>query len=229
MNTTAEYKCEHCNKTFAKERTLLSHLCEPKRRWTDQHTPANRIGFNAWGQFMRQLQPTNKKTGDYSAFIKVAYYSAFVKFGNYCVESKVINPLGFSSWLVKHNIRIDDWCKDIHYTNYLIEYLRMEDPLDALYRGIQHLSDAGQAENIKLADTMQYLSVHRLCGDIVAGRISPWIIYNCKSGETLRNRFDEQNAIMVYPYIDPDVWTPKFMRDREKTAEVKELLKKAGL
>lgn len=226
MSENLENKCEHCGKTFIRERTLLSHTCEAKRRFLDKDRLPNRIGLASWSAFMRRCQPSSKKPKDYLAFSKSPYYSAFVKFGNYCADSGVLRPDLFSEWLQKNNVGIDYWCSDKQYTTFLIDYLKIEDPFEAIERSVKRLIEHGELENIQLRDTLQYISQNKLCGDIISGRISPWLLYNCSYD--IWGRL-ENNLQFIYPYVDPDVWRPKLLRDAEITADIKNILKQAGL
>jgi hypothetical protein len=130
---------------------------------------------------------------------------------------------------LKNNIGIDYWCSDKKYDEYLLSYLKTENPMNAVERGVKRLIELGEQENIQLRDTLRYINENRLCMDITAGRISPWILYNISDTDSLWTRFNEQQLLMMLPYIDPDVWTPKFLRDRSTTEEIKSILKQAGI
>ena len=75
-------KCTYCDKTFAKERTLQVHLCEPKRRHLQRD---EKWVVNAFMVFQRfyQIHQHNSKPRTYDDFVDSAYYNAFVKFGRY--------------------------------------------------------------------------------------------------------------------------------------------------
>ena len=77
-----KHRCEFCNGEFVRESTLMTHMCESKRRWMNKDLQGNRIAFQAWNEFYKK-NTTNKKKKTYEDFIKSAYYTAFVKFGNY--------------------------------------------------------------------------------------------------------------------------------------------------
>jgi hypothetical protein len=95
------------------------------------------MGFQAYIKFYETMQGSAKnKTHD--DFCDSPYYRAFVKFGNYCVNTHVIAPARFMTWLLKAQKKIDHWCSDNVYTEYLIEYLRVEAVDDALARAIEH-------------------------------------------------------------------------------------------
>jgi hypothetical protein len=63
---------------------------------------------------------------------------------------------------------------------------------------------------------------------VTTGRISPWVIYNCESGQKFLSELSPDQVSMVWPYIDSDAWQKKFadyVADREYAQEI---LTKAG-
>jgi hypothetical protein len=136
----------------------------------------NRIGFQAWLQFYKK-NSTGKKNKTFEEFIRSAYYTAFIKFGNYCVQINCINVSRFADWLVKNQIKIDSWCTDTNYTKFLIEYLRLEDPLDAIARSIEAAIELSEIETIQSKDVLRYANKNRVCYAVTTGKISPWMLY----------------------------------------------------
>ena len=145
IGKTITHSCEFCKAEFARESTILKHICEPKRRWLQKDMHGNRIGYQAFIQFYKK-NSSSKKQKTYEEFIKNPYYLAFIKFGLYCVEIKCINVSRFSDWLLKNSVRIDNWRQDSNYAKFLCEYLRIEDPLDAIHRSIEITIEKAEAE-----------------------------------------------------------------------------------
>ena len=130
------FVCEYCRKEFARETSIAVHMCEPKRRRLEKDERGVQLGFQAYIKFYEQAQGTARlKTFD--DFAESAYYKAFVKFGRYCVNTRVIAPERYMLWLLKHQKKIDKWASDQLYTEYLIEYLRVENVVDALARAVE--------------------------------------------------------------------------------------------
>ena len=220
--------CEHCNRTFVRNSTLLKHLCEQKRRWQDRERPGNRIGFHAWIEFYATCQPSKKKR-DLTAFISSPYYSAFVKFGNYCCDINVVNTSEYVKYLLKSNISIDNWASDQVYSRYLIDYLKTEDAFDAIKRSVQTLLTIANEENIQLRDVLRYYHKNRLCHKITTGHISPWLLYFSDSGNEFLNSINVDQRTLIWEYIDTERWNIKFKRNADVVSEVKTLLERAGL
>ena len=221
------FKCEYCEKEFVKETSLAAHSCEPKRRALQKDEPGVRLGFQAYVKFYAGVSGSAKpKT--YAEFAKSAYYKAFVKFGRYCVGTKAINPRQFTEWLLKHNKKIDNWGSDKIYTEYLLDYLKVEAVADALARAVEFGIDWSERHSAPPNDCLRYGSTHAMCHAVTTGRISPWVIYNCESGQKFLGELTADQVSMIWPYIDSDIWQKKFSDYAADAEYAKEILKQAG-
>lgn len=222
----SKFKCEFCEKEFVKENTLLKHVCESKRRWQDKDKRGNQLGFQAWVRFYSKH--TSKKKKEYTDFVKSSYYSAFVKFGNYCVDAQVMNVPRYVDYLLKEKISIDLWNRDSSYTKFIIDYCKVEDPLDAIARSIETTVQLARIENIQTKDVLRYGNVNRICFEITKGKISPWMLYQSSSGLSFLEKLDNTQQKMILDYINPEQWALKFHRQKNIIPEVKELLHAGG-
>jgi hypothetical protein len=226
-NEPVKFSCEFCKREFARETTIAKHICEYKHRWLEKDRRGNQIGFQAWVQFYRK-NTGSRKHSTYEEFIRSAYYIAFVKFGTFCVDINALNISRFVDWLLKNQIKIDSWCSDSTYTRYLIEYLRHEDPLDAIARSIETTLDLAKTENILGKDYIRFGNVNKICYAITTGKISPWLLYQSNSGVRFLETLNPDCVKMIVDYINPDQWALKFHRNPEQVKEVKQLLNTAG-
>jgi hypothetical protein len=220
-------QCQYCKKDFVKETSLAVHLCEPKRRRQERSERGVELGFQAYIRFYEMTQGSAKlKTFD--DFADSPYYRAFVKFGRYCVSTRTINPKQFLEWLLKNNKKIDRWASDQLYTEYLIQYLPLENVSDALARAVEFGMDWAEKHSAQPQDCLRYGSSFAMCNAVTTGRISPWVIYNCESGQRFLNELTAEQVSMVWPYSDSDVWQKKF-RDYPADQEyAKAILEQAG-
>jgi hypothetical protein len=206
---------------------MMKHLCENKRRWQDKDQPGNRIGFQAWVEFYKK-NTASKKPRTYVDFTKSAYYIAFVKFGHYCVDIKCINVVRYADWLLKNQIKIDSWCSDTNYTKFLIDYLKTEDPLDAIARSIEATMVISKDSGIETKDCLRYANRNKLAYAVTTGKISPWMLYQSESGVKFLEELDESQQKMIIDYINPEQWAIRFKRYPELVTQAKELLNAAG-
>ncbi|CAB4133276.1 hypothetical protein UFOVP257_111 [uncultured Caudovirales phage] len=224
------YKCQYCEKEFRRESTLTAHLCEQKRRWQQEHDTGVQFGLRAYLQFYETTQGT-AKLKSYADFVASPYYSAFVKYGNHSVAIRSINHRSFTDWLLKNNKKLDQWCKDSFYEEWLYEYIRRESLQDALERGLKEMelfADRGN-NSASFSDYFKHGNTSRICHHIITGRISPWIVYNCDSGVDWLASLGEEHLVLVMSWIDPDFWSRKFKDYLADSEWCKHILKEAGL
>ena len=202
-------------------------MCEPKRRHQERAERGVELGFQSYLRFYEIAQGSARlKTFD--DFADSPYYRAFVKFGRYCYNTRVINPRQFTEWLLKHNKKIDNWGSDKIYTEYLLDYLKVEAVADALARAVEFGMDWAEKHSAPAHDCLRYGSTHAMCYAITTGRISPWVIYNSESGQKFLGELTADQVSMIWPYIDSDVWQKKFADYTADAEYAREILKQAG-
>jgi len=221
------HECRYCHKSFAKETSLAVHMCEPKRRFQEQNEAGVRMGFNAYLRFY-EITQGSARLKTFEDFATSPYYRAFVKFGRYCVDTRAVNPARFTEWLLKNNKKIDHWGRDTVYTEYLIGYLPVENVNDALTRAMEYGIAWSEESGHPAEDCLRYGNANRAVHAVTAGRISPWIVYNCDSGQKFLSDLDATQIAMIWPYIDSEIWIKKFSDYVADQEYVKEMLKKAG-
>ena len=233
--TTSElkqsYKCLYCEKSFTKESTMVVHLCEQKRRIQQQHETGVQFGFRAYIKFY-EITQGSAKLKSYEDFARSPYYQAFVKYGRYCVGIRCVNITAFTEWLLKNNKKLDYWCKDSLYEEWLLPYLQKEAVQDAMERALNEMQKyADEHAELKngFVDYFRYGNSNRICHHIVTGRISPWVLYNCNSGIAFLDSLAEDQINIIMTWIDPDHWQRKFRDYVADTEWVKDILQKAGL
>jgi hypothetical protein len=223
------YECQYCGKAFKKESTLASHLCEKKRRWQQEKETGVQFGLQAYVRFYEYTQTGKKKS--YEDFVESPYYIGFVKFGRHCVGIKCLNLNSFVNWILKNNKKLDDWCKDSFYQEWLYEYLRKESAQDALERGLMTMQKyADNTEGMTdFSGYFRYGNANRICYHISTGRISPWVIYNCDSGVNFLASLGEEQVGLIMQWIDPDYWNRTLHELKSDVSWCKDILKAAGL
>ena len=222
-----KYGCEFCKREFARESTVAKHICEYKHRWLEKDRRGNQIGFQSWMQFYKK-NTGSRKHNTYEEFIRSAYYIAFVKYGTFCVDINALNIPRFTEWLLKNQIKIDSWCSDSTYTRYLIEYLRHEDPLDAIARSIETTIEKAEKAGIRSCDYLRYGNPNSICYQVTLGKISPWMLYHSDSGSRFLDTLNPDHVKIIIDYINPEQWALKFKKNPDDVNKVKELLREAG-
>jgi hypothetical protein len=114
------YKCEHCGKTFAKEKTLVVHICEQKRRYLSRDERHVQAGLLTYQRFY-ELTQKSKAAKTFEEFVSSPYYTAFVKFGSFMINTAPIYPERFIDYVIKSGVKLDHWCRDYLYDSYISE------------------------------------------------------------------------------------------------------------
>jgi hypothetical protein len=225
--TKSKFTCAYCKKEFAKETSIAAHMCEPKRRYISRDEAGVRLGLQSYIRFYETAAGSaSNKT--FETFAESAYYRAFVKFGRYCVDIRAINPPRLIDWLLKNRKKIDHWCSDRVYTEYLLHYLQTEAVDDALTRAIEYSMTWHETTGHPAHDCLRYGNSNATCHAIASGRVSPWVIYNSESGQKFLSGLDPTQVAMIWSYIDSDVWQKRFRDRSEDQAYAQEILTKAG-
>jgi hypothetical protein len=139
-----------------------------------------------------------------------------------------VNPTRFTEWLLKNNKKIDHWCRDSIYSEYLLEYLQVENVADALARAIEYSIDWAESHKHPSHDCLRYGSTNMMVHAVTTGRVSPWVIYNSESGQKFLSDLNPEQVAIIWPYINSDYWQKRFRDYRADQEYAKEILKKAG-
>lgn len=222
------FNCVHCSKSFMKEKTLIAHMCEQKRRVLQKDEKRVQTGFFAYNRFY-QLTQAAKKQKPYSDFCKSAYYNAFVKFGSFINNVNPLYPERFIDYVIKSGVKLDHWCRDELYDKYLSELVKIEPVESAVQRSLQYMMEWGDENNANFAHYFNYVSVNRAVHNIRDGKISPWMVMNSVGGVELLKQFSDEQLELVNQTLDIPFWAKKIKDNPADVALVKEVCKEAGI
>ena len=222
------YRCVHCGKSFMKQKTLISHMCERKRRALQKDEKRVQAGFMAFNRFW-QLTQNAKKPKTYDEFADSSYYNAFVKFGSYINNINPIYPDKFIDYVIKSGVKLDNWCKDSLYEKYLYEMLKNEPVEAAVQRTLQTMIEWGDEHNANFAHYFKYVSSNKAVYDILNGKISLWVVLNCSSGQKMIKSMSDEQLTMISPAFDLPYWLKKFKEVPADVVLVKEICNETGI
>ena len=221
------FECQYCEAKFKSERTIMVHICEPKRRYMNKDEKYSRLAFHAYSRFYELTQAVGGRTFD--DFAKSKFYLGFTKFGMHIININAINPEDFVDFVIRNSVKLDRWCSDSVYETYIQELNRKESADRAVERSILLMQKWGaeydRPFNRFFKEVSKPLAIHY----ITSGRLSPWAIFNCDSGTELIDSFSDRELIIINGYLEPHFWTRKFNTRIEDVQFVKMILKKAGI
>ncbi len=226
--TEQKYICTHCNSKFMKEKTLIVHMCEQKRRHLAKEEKHVQVGYQAYVEFYKLVQKQDKiKT--YDDFARSPYYNAFVKFGSFVVNVNPLYPDQYIKYVITSGVKLDHWCRDSLYEEYVLQLIKNEPVEVALQRSIGHMMTWAESNNSVWNHYFSYVSINRAVFDVKDGKISPWLILNCLSGKKMLSNFNDEQLTAVGSIIDPTFWKNKFHKNFDDVELVRQVAKEANL
>jgi hypothetical protein len=222
------YKCEHCGKLFAKEKTLVVHVCEQKRRHLGRDERHVQAGLLTYQRFY-ELTQKSKVAKTFEEFASSPYYTAFVKFGSFMINTAPIYPERFINYVIKSGVKLDHWCRDELYDSYISELIKIEPADGAIQRTIKTMMDWADSNSAPWEHYFQYVNLNRATHDIKEGLISPWLILNTRSGKELLQRMNDEQLEIVGPIVDPQFWIRRFKSLPADVELIKDVVKEAKI
>jgi hypothetical protein len=223
----SDYQCKFCNKSFTRERTLSSHMCEKKRRWMCKDDPDSRIAFSVWIDFMKYVSPNTKKAKTVDDFIRSADYIGFVKFANYLIELRPLESDKFTHWLFKMGVRLTDWTKPGTYQLYVQEAAKKETAERALERTILAMTEWGDKTGNRWQTFFDSVAPATALNMVTMGRISPWIIYSTEAAQRLLDRMEPGQIDTIAKHVDTKWWIKKIKQDMKQVQWMNTILTQA--
>jgi hypothetical protein len=209
------------------EKTLVAHMCERKRRAFQKDEKRVQAGYMAFNRYWQLSGYKKPKT--YDEFCDTAYYNAFVKFGSFLNNVNPIYPDKFIDYVIKSGVKLDHWCRDELYDQYLIDILKVEPVESAVQRTLQAMMEWGEEHNANYAHYFSYASLNKAVHDIRNGKISPWVILNTISGKDMIQKMSDEQLDIIAPTLDVPFWVRKFREVPADIALVKEICNEVGI
>jgi len=222
------FVCVHCGKSFMKEKTLVAHMCEQKRRALQKNEKRVQTGFFAYNRFYQLTQAAKKQKG-YNDFCKSAYYNAFVKFGSFINNVDPLYPERFIDFVIKSGVKLDNWCRDELYDKYLTDLVKVEPVESAVQRSLQYMMEWGDDQSADFTHYFKYVNINRAVHHIREGKISPWMVMNTSGGVSLLKNFNDEQLELVNQTLDIPFWAKKIRDNPADVALVKEVCKEVGI
>ena len=220
--------CPHCQSKFTKERTLMVHMCEQKRRHLARSDKHVQMGFLTFNRFYKLAQKYDgQKT--YEDFSRSQYYNAFVKFGSFVHNVTPLYPEYFIDYVVTSGVKIDHWCQEKLYEEYVLQLIKNESVDVALQRSITHMTEWAKTHDSVWNHYFLYVSTNRATFDIRDGKISPWILLNSNTGKKLLSTLNDEQLASIGTTIDPNFWFKKFRTMPDDVDFARQIIKESGL
>ena len=203
-------------------------MCEQKRRALQKNEKRVQLGLYAFNQFYK-LSAGTKKDKTYEDFCKSPYYNAFVKFGSFVNNVRPLYPEKYVDYVVTSGVKLDHWCREEMYEKYALELIKKEGVQTALERSVITMMEWADENNSVWNHYFNYVSLNRAIYHIKDGKVSPWLILNCKSGKQMMSKFNDEQLSIIYNVMDPQHWARRFKRQTSDVQTVQEVVKESNL
>jgi hypothetical protein len=220
--------CQFCNKGFMQEKTLFVHVCEQKRRYlarTEKHVI---LGYDTFNKFYKMSQ-NHKGDKTYEEFARSPYYNAFVKFGSFVSNVNPLYPDKFINYVVTSGVKLDHWCRDELYDNYVVHLIKSEPVEVALERSVSHMLSWANDNSSQWDHYFHYVSLSRATFDIKDGKISPWLVLNSSSGKEMVKKFNDEQLTAINTVMDIPFWLNKFKKLPADIELVRQVVRESNL
>lgn len=221
-----EFECSFCNRVFKSERTLIAHSCKQKLRDQERQTADGQLAFSVYNKFYQQTQ---RKTKTWEQFAESPYYNGFIKFAKYLRSMDVVNPMLFVDWVIKNNTKLEHWSRDSTYERYLTQLLANESVEDGVTRTLQYMHEWGDERSLTFDQYLYHAGTNKIIHDIISGRITPWLLYGTRTGQSILSQLNDEQVHLIIKYIDPGTWSKKIQEQTEDMSLVAEIFSQAGI
>ena len=80
-----------------------------------------------------------------------------------------------------------------------------------------------------IRDSFKFVSFNKAVSLIRNGKISPWTIYNCKTGMEMLEKMTDEQLGLINDFIDPIYWSKRFEAFVSDVEWVKHILSDAKM
>ena len=228
LGVNKPYSCQFCGNKYMQEKTLAVHICEQKRRYLAKDEKHVNIGYIAFNKFFQLTQKLGHNKS-YDEFARSPYYNAFVKFGSFVNNTNPLYPEKFIDYVIRSGVKLDHWCRDSLYEQYVINLIHTESVETALERSVAHMQSWATDNNSVWNHYFKYVSTNRSVFDIKDGKVSPWLVLNCVSGKSMLANFRDDQLSAIGNIIDPQIWVKKFKNQKFDLDLVRQIVKESNL
>jgi uroporphyrinogen-III decarboxylase len=130
---------------------------------------------------------------------------------------------------VSSGVKLDHWCREELYDQYVIDLIKKERSEVALERSIKCMMDWADKNESVWNHYFSYASLSRATYDIKDGKISPWLILNCKTGKEMLKKFNDEQLAAISAVMDVPFWLAKFKKLPADVELIREVVKEFSL
>lgn len=221
------YHCEYCGHSFRREKTLINHACEPRRRWLNKDHQNSILAFAAFDLFFQKMAPNQKR--DFQTFIKSNYYSGFIKWADFVIANDVSMSKQYLNYLIDNQIPLDKWDKDFNLEKFIKSYVMKESPESGVARSVEYLEKWSVYNQKSLKEFFVEEQSNKIILQFKLGKLSPWFLFVSDVASQWFESLNDDQQMAMQKIIDPKIWIRKVALHRDDVKELKRILQESSL
>lgn len=221
--------CKFCNKSFVKQSTLQTHICEQRRRFLAKDEKHSIIALHAFIRFYEMSSPLSDGKRTFDDFVISPFYNGFIKFGSFINNIKPLYPSKYIDWIINSGTKLDHWCKESIYDKYVLDVIYNESLETALERSIIQMQVWADNNNSSFNEYFRKANTNVIIYDIKDGKISPWLLLNCMSGQTFLSGLQDGQLSNISTVVDIKKWINIFNKNPDNITLVKQIVEASNI
>jgi hypothetical protein len=224
---TVMYHCEYCGHCFRREKTLINHACEPRRRWLNKDHQNSILAFAAFDLFFQKMVPNQKR--DFQTFTKSPYYSGFIRWADFVIANDVGMSKQYLNYLIENQIPLDKWDRDFNLEKFIRSHIMKESPESAVMRTIEYLGKWSEYNQKPLKDFFVEEQSNKIILQFKLGKLSPWFLFISDVASQWFDSLNEDQLMAIQKFIDPMIWKRKVAFYEKEAKDLKKILQECSL
>jgi hypothetical protein len=220
------FECEYCLKKFSEEHKFVAHTCKQKERAIYLETKKGKRAFYYYCKWMKAL---GRKVPVKETFVHSKYFIAFQNFIIFEKKMLLPTPEKYIDFMVSKNVLPILWCKIEFYQMFMTVYDDIVDPIQQVQDTIKFINRMTTEIGCQPTQFFSFLYVDDLYKLIQTKKLSPWFLLNSKLFfRYLKTSLNSKERIVIDNLISINRWSEKFLNDKEKTKQIKDMVTSFG-
>lgn len=216
LTNTKSYTCEFCEKSFARQKTIDTHVCIMRDRYNQRSQPHVTTAHEIW----KVLINNSAKYKSIEYFEKDRTYKSITEFTKFAEDNNYLFIYDYGIWLLKNRVVEKNWYKIEIYQQFLKQHLLMEHPREAVVRSIEYIANIDEMGNF-----LKTCQVGKILTYLETGRISPWLILLAHNKNDFFSRLENEKLTYFTKLVNIDVWQSRMKRYEKSINSLKTDLK----
>lgn len=217
------YRCIHCDKTFTRESWFKRHMCDKKKQFNALNNLDQIKALKLFNHWLRRNNYIKKKSAERTMqdFQKSEYAKLFLQLVEFTNNVYVITPFKYLNWLIDHNVKSHNWCREGTVEKYRDHVARADDALVAARASFHWVRDWCDEKGWPINQFFTKVGVGDAVFMVTSLRLSPWVLLGYDASlEQLVERIDHERFLILDEHINLQYWLDRMENNPDKRQAV---------